>query len=144
MAALKRDPSSGEDTCPIRDVLCRVGDRWSLLVLCTLAEKGPSRFGVLKVGIEDISLRMLVQTLRRLEQYGLLSRTVYPTNPPCVEYSLTALGMSMQHAVSELVRWARRNRWRVHEARRRFSEDAGGLARSPSGRLRSFEVRRIS
>jgi DNA-binding HxlR family transcriptional regulator len=143
MAAVKRDSSSGRTACPIRDVLHRVGDRWSLLVLCTLAENGALRFGAIRSRIEDISMRMLVQTLRRLEQDGFLSRTVYPTNPPCVEYSLTSLGLSLQEVVSELVRWARRNRQRVHEARRRFSENAGGGMRGPLPRVKSFEARGI-
>jgi len=94
MATLKRK-SSDADACPIRDVLDRVGDRWSMLVLCTLAENGTLRFSALKAKIDDISQRMLAQTLRRLEQDGLLTRTVYPTNPPRVDYELTPLGKSL-------------------------------------------------
>lgn len=120
MAALKRDSFSHGNECPIRDVLHRVGDRWSLLVLCTLADNGASRFGAIKSRIEDISSRMLVQTLRRLEQDGFVSRTVYPTNPPCVEYSLTRLGTSLQKPVQELVHWAKRHQGRVREARGRY------------------------
>jgi DNA-binding HxlR family transcriptional regulator len=106
--------------CPIRDVLDHVGDRWSLLVLCTLAENGTSRFSALSSKIEDISHRMLAQTLRRLEQDGFLSRTVYPTNPPRVDYALTPLGKSLLEPVWELVRWARKNHRRVLDARRRY------------------------
>src|SRR5580693_9175590 len=105
MATLKKKSSSDPDGCPIRDVLDRVGDRWSMLVLCTLAKNGTLRFSALKVQIEDISQRMLAQTLRRLEQDGFLSRTVYPTNPPRVEYALTPLGKSLLEPVWELVRW---------------------------------------
>jgi cytochrome o ubiquinol oxidase subunit II len=70
------------NTCPIRDVLARVADRWNMLVLSALARNGTLRFSALKVRIEDISLRMLAQALRQFEQDGFLSRTVRPTNPP--------------------------------------------------------------
>ena len=120
MATLKRKSSADPDVCPIRDVLDRVGDRWSMLVLCTLAENGTTRFSALKLKIEDISQRMLAQTLRRLEQDGFLSRTVYPTNPPRVDYALTPLGRSLLDPVWELVRWAKQNHRRVQEARRNY------------------------
>jgi DNA-binding HxlR family transcriptional regulator len=116
-----------EGACPIRDVLDRVADRWSLLVLCALAENGASRFSALRSNIEDISPRMLAQTLRRLEQHGFLSRTVYPTNPPRVEYALTPLGKSLLEPVWALVRWARRNQRRVLDARRRYLPRQPGL-----------------
>jgi len=119
MATLKRK-SSDADACPIRDVLDRVGDRWSMLVLCTLAENGTLRFSALKAKIDDISQRMLAQTLRRLEQDGLLTRTVYPTNPPRVDYALTPLGKSLLDPVLELVRWAKQNHRRVLDARRNY------------------------
>jgi len=119
MATLKRKTCGG-DVCPIRDVLDRIGDRWSMLVLCTLAEAGTLRFSALKTRIEDISQRMLAQTLRRLEQDGLLSRTVYPTNPPRVDYALTPLGKSLLDPVRELVRWAKQNHRRVVDARRNY------------------------
>jgi DNA-binding HxlR family transcriptional regulator len=124
MTALKRKASeskgSDADDCPIRDILDRVGDRWSMLVLCTLSKNGTLRFSALKVNIEDISQRMLAQTLRRLEQDGLLSRTVYPTNPPRVDYALTPLGKSLLEPVWELVRWAKQNHRRVIDARRNY------------------------
>jgi DNA-binding HxlR family transcriptional regulator len=119
MATLKRKSCEAE-ACPIRDVLDRIGDRWSMLILWTLAEAGTLRFSALKARIEDISQRMLAQTLRRLEQDGLLSRTVYPTNPPRVEYALTPLGKSLLDPVRELVRWARQNHRRVIDARRNY------------------------
>src|SRR5882757_10344285 len=119
MATLKRKMND-RDHCPIRDVLDRVGDRWSMLVLCTLAENGTLRFSALKARIDDISQRMLAQTLRRLEQDGLLTRTVYPTNPPRVDYALTPLGKSLLDPVWELVRWAKQNHRRVLDARRNY------------------------
>jgi len=119
MATLKRKMND-RDHCPIRDVLDRVGDRWSMLLLCTLAENGTLRFSALKARIDDISQRMLAQTLRRLEQDGLLSRTVYPTNPPRVEYALTPLGKSLLDPMRVLVKWARQNHRRVLDARKNY------------------------
>ena len=124
MTALRRkgldSKVSDPDDCPIRDILDRVGDRWSMLVLCTLSKSGTLRFSALKASIEDISQRMLAQTLRRLEQDGLLSRTVYPTNPPRVEYALTPLGKSLLDPVWELVRWAKQNHRRVLDAHKHY------------------------
>jgi DNA-binding HxlR family transcriptional regulator len=118
MATLKHKHDA--EFCPIRDVLDRIGDRWSMLILWTLAEAGTLRFSALKARIEDISQRMLAQTLRHLEQDGLLSRTVYPTNPPRVDYALTPLGKSLLEPVRELVRWAKQNHRRVADARRNY------------------------
>jgi DNA-binding HxlR family transcriptional regulator len=101
-------------------VLDRVGDRWSMLLLCTLAKNGTLRFSAWKVQSGDISQRMLAQTLRRLEQDGFLTRTVYPTNPPRVEYALTSLGKSLLEPVWELVRWAKQNHRRVLDARKHY------------------------
>jgi len=112
------------DACPIRDVLDRVTDRWSMLILCTLAKTGTLRFSALKMHIEDISPRMLTRTLRRLEQDGFVSRAVQPTNPPRVEYALTPLGASLLAPVWEFVRWAKKNRGRVLESRQRNSRRA--------------------
>lgn len=112
--------SSGPDMSPIRDVIERFGDRWSIPVLCALAEDGPWRFNALRGRIEGISQRMLAQTLRRLEQDGFLSRSVYPTNPPRVQYALTPLGRSALEPVWEMVRWASQNHGRVLEARRNY------------------------
>jgi DNA-binding HxlR family transcriptional regulator len=102
----------------IRQVLERVGDRWSLLVLCTLAANGTQRFSVLRDEIESISQRMLSQTLRRLQEDGLLHRFVYPTHPPRVEYALTPLGTSLAGPLGDLARWAQENHRQVLEARR--------------------------
>ena len=110
------------DACPIRNVLDRVGDRWSMLIVCTLAKNGSLRFSALKARVEDISQRMLAQRLRRLEQDGFLARTVYPTNPPRVEYALTPLGKSLVEPLLELVQWARKNQRQVLQARRHHAE----------------------
>lgn len=93
------------EPCSIRDVLDRVGDRWSLLILWSLAD-GTKRFSELRRQIGDISQRMLAQTVRRLEQDGFLSRTVTPTVPPRVDYSLTPLGRSFLEPLNTLIDWA--------------------------------------
>ena len=105
--------------CPIRDVLDRLGDRWTLLVLMELQE-GTWRFSKLKARIEDISQRMLAQTLRQLEKDGLVDRKVYPTIPPKVEYSLTDLGRSLLTPIGQLIDWASANHQAVRNARARY------------------------
>src|SRR5579859_4640384 len=94
-----------QEICPIRDVLDRVGDKWSTLLIFTLAER-KHRFGELRRAIADISQRMLTQTLRELQEDGLVSRTVHPTTPPSTEYALTELGRSLVVPLSVLARWA--------------------------------------
>lgn len=109
--------------CPVRDVLDRIGDRWSLLVLGEL-KNGTLRFSVLRRAIDDISQRMLAQTLRHLEQDGLISRKVHATVPPQVEYTLTPLGHSLLEPVDALVAWATTNHEAIREARSRPSAAA--------------------
>ena len=105
------------ERCPVRGVLDRLSDRWTVLVLLTLDDYGTMRFTALRTRIPDVSARMLAQTLRRLQQYGLLERTLYPTIPPKVEYALTPLGRSFLPPLRSLVAWARRNREKVRAAR---------------------------
>lgn len=102
--------------CPIRDVLDRIGDRWSLLILATLSG-GTMRFTVLKRAVGDISQRMLAQTLRILEQDGLITRKVYPSIPPKVEYTLTALGESLLERLMPLFHWANEHHGEINAAR---------------------------
>lgn len=114
------EPGSPHATrCPVRDVLDRIGDRWSLLTLLTLRD-GVLRFTELKRAIGDISQRMLAQTLRSLEQDGFVRRTVYPTVPPKVEYRLTDLGSSLLGKVEPLAIWAENNHERVRKARKAY------------------------
>src|SRR3954470_2804373 len=101
------------DRCPVRGVLDRLSDRWTVLILLTLDDFGTLRFTELKKKIPDMSQRMLAQTLRRLEQYGLVARTAYATTPPKVEYALTPLGRSFLAPLRGLVSWAQRNRHKV-------------------------------
>jgi DNA-binding HxlR family transcriptional regulator len=103
-------------SCPIRDVLDRVGDKWSVLIVSGLSG-GPKRFGELRREIGDISQRMLTQTLRSLHRDGMLTRTVYPSKPPAVEYALTPMGHSLFEALSGLAVWSRRHHDAVRSAR---------------------------
>jgi DNA-binding HxlR family transcriptional regulator len=91
--------------CRAREVLDRVGDKWSLLVIALLGER-TKRFTELKREIDGISQRMLTVTLRALERDGIVTRTVYPVVPPRVEYSLTPMGATLMDAASTLVLWA--------------------------------------
>ena len=92
--------------CPIRDILSRLGDKWSMLVLVTLHANGTMRFGDIHRTIDDISQRMLTVTLRTLESDGFVSRKVYPEIPPRVEYKLTIAGQSLMPHIQSLVDWA--------------------------------------
>jgi len=102
-------PSEGQTECPLRDILDRVGDKWSVLVVILLRD-GKMRFSDLRRAIEGISQRMLTQTLRQLERDGLVDRTVYPSVPVRVEYELTALGRTLIEPLTALAQWAESNR----------------------------------
>jgi len=103
----------------VSEVLARVGDKWSMLVVVMLGD-GPKRFNELRRSIGGISQRMLTLTLRALERDGLVTRTVFPTIPPRVDYALTELGRSLLTPVGALSAWALENRSRIQEARQRF------------------------
>lgn len=107
------------DNCPIRDVLDRIGDKWSFLLIMVLAQ-GTARFGALRKSVSDISQRMLTQTLRDLERDGLVSRQVIPTRPPSVEYALTELGHSLLAPMRALVAWADDSHDRIRAARNHY------------------------
>ena len=98
-------PLEEHRACPVTDVLHRVGDRWSVVVIVLLGGKS-FRYNELRRSIEGVSQRMLTRTLRGLEHEGLVRRTVFPTNPPAVEYSLTDLGRSLLEPLSALAQWA--------------------------------------
>ena len=108
--------------CPTRQLLDRISDKWVVLVL-SLLEDGPMRFSVLKREIDGISQKMLSQTLRALEQDGLLVRRAFPTVPVTVEYELTALGRSLNVAMGPIVEWAVANMGRVLKARDSFGKN---------------------
>jgi len=113
------------DDCPVRDVLAPIGDKWSTLIILTLAD-GPLRFGQIRRDLPDISQRMLTQTLRDLQRDGLIGRQVFPTQPPSVEYRLTELGQSFLSPLRPLIAWADRHHTAIRAARRDF--DAQGPA----------------
>ena len=92
--------------CPVRNVLCRLGDKWSMLVLITLNANGTMRFNDIHKTIADVSQRMLTVTLRTLEADGLGNRKVYAEVPPRVEYELTERGKSLIPHIEGLVVWA--------------------------------------
>ncbi|MCG6038325.1 helix-turn-helix transcriptional regulator [Acinetobacter baumannii] len=104
-----------------REILDRIGDKWSLYIIASLA-KGTMRFNELRRGIDGISQRMLTLTLRGLERDGLVTRTIYPTIPPRVDYALTELGHTLLVPVMALVSWADNNQLAIKEAHERFDE----------------------
>jgi DNA-binding HxlR family transcriptional regulator len=111
--------SGKAECCPVRDVLDRVSDKWSMLILLSL-NPGTLRFTELKRAIGDLSQRMLSKSLRTLERDGYVSRKAYPTVPPKVEYSLTPLGKSLLKQMEPLVQWAVDNHDKVRKARKAY------------------------
>jgi DNA-binding HxlR family transcriptional regulator len=119
---VKLDPQSS-DCRAVSNILARIGDKWSVLIVALLGD-GPRRFSEIKRMVGGISQRMLTLTLRGLERDGLVTRTVFPTIPPRVDYELTELGRSLWRPVEELGAWARANHAEIDAARRRFDARA--------------------
>jgi DNA-binding HxlR family transcriptional regulator len=119
--------------CPncerINEVLSRVGDRWSVLVVISLSQYGTMRFNEIKRNL-SISQRMLSLTLKELERDGLVKRTQYPTIPPKVEYELTAMGESFRKPVNALGQWALQHRAKIDAAREAYDDAAAKLPKS--------------
>ncbi len=128
-AALEPCGRAEHPDCGIRDVLTRVGDKWSVLVVVELAS-GDRRFRELQRAVEGISQRMLTLTLRRLERDGLVVRTVFPTVPAQVSYALTATGASLTHLVKALADWSLEHRGAIAAAREDYD------ARNPEHDIR--------
>jgi DNA-binding HxlR family transcriptional regulator len=129
-----------EDCRAVTEVLSRVGDKWTILVVSELGN-GPRRFNEIRRALGSISQRMLTLTLRGLERDGLVTRTVFPTVPPRVDYELTKLGRSLLEPVSGIGLWARQNRPAIQAARERFDTAAGDKQRPlalppPANKLR--------
>ncbi|SDD30660.1 winged helix-turn-helix transcriptional regulator [Glycomyces harbinensis] len=124
LQALPPEPPGpcGEDHCGIREVLDRIGDKWSVLVVVELA-KGPRRFRQLQRAIPGISQRMLTLTTRRLGRDGMLERTVFPTNPPQVEYRLSPMGASLAGLVADIADWSRDHQEAIEASRRAWDEE---------------------
>jgi len=113
-----------EDCRAVSEVLARVGDKWTVLVVGKLGD-GSMRFNELRAAVGGISQKMLTTTLRGLERDGFVTRTVFPTIPPRVDYELTDLGHELLVPVAALGEWARLNTARVRAARQRFDGAAG-------------------
>ena len=114
-----------EDCRGVGKVLSRVGDKWSVLIVMLLRD-GPRRFNEIKHLVEGISQRMLALTLKGLERDGMVTRTVFPTIPPRVDYELTALGHSLSKPVLQLGLWAQAHLVEIEAARRRFDQRKAG------------------
>jgi DNA-binding HxlR family transcriptional regulator len=108
----------------VDELIGRVADKWTMLILEVLAEKGEMRFTRIGEQVEGISQKMLTQTLRQMERDGLLTRTIYPVVPPKVEYKLTELGLTLGAAFCGVWVWAAENLKKVEQARRAFDEKA--------------------
>lgn len=116
----KDDTVSIIEICPVRNVVARFGNKWSLLVLLTIDEAEVVRFNELGRMIPDISTRMLAETLKTLEADGLINRKIYAEVPPKVEYSMTDTGKSLIPIIHQLTQWAQTNMKKVMEHRARY------------------------
>jgi DNA-binding HxlR family transcriptional regulator len=114
------DPAT-EDCRALSSILARVGDKWTVLIVVLLGD-GPRRFNEIKRMVGGISQRMLTFTLRGLERDGLVTRTVFPTTPPRVNYELTKLGSTLWDAVEPLSSWARGHLSEILRSREKFDE----------------------
>lgn len=114
---------SNIEDCPIRNVIDRIGDKWSVLVLLVLEEEGILRFNEIHKTIASISQKMLAVTLKSLESDGLVNRTVYPQIPPKVEYQLTERGNSLLPHLHGLVVWAKGNLEAIQTSRHEFAKN---------------------
>lgn len=113
----------GEFNCPLREVLDRIGDKWSVLVIAQLGD-GPRRYGDLRRGVDGgISQRMLTRTLRGLERDGLVTRTAHLVVPPRVDYDLTPLGRTLLAPIDVLADWAGHHRDTLRANRRRYDTE---------------------
>jgi DNA-binding HxlR family transcriptional regulator len=119
-----REPNPFNANCPSRQVLDRIGDRWTVLVVGSLSG-GPLRFSELARAIDGVSQKMLTQTLRGLERDGLVTRTVHPEVPPRVEYELTHVGRTLIEPLDALDAWAREHLPLIEEARARYDAPTG-------------------
>lgn len=106
--------------CPIRNILARMSDKWSLLVIYTLAQADKMRFGDIRRAIPDVSQKMLTVTLRTLEEDGFVVRTIYPEVPPRVEYELTERAHSLFPHIQALILWAKENMTSIIDDRKKI------------------------
>lgn len=118
----KEEKNAVIEMCPVRNVVARFGNKWSLLVLIIIGEKEVLRFGELLRLIPDVSSRVLSGTLRTLEADGLVSRKVYPVVPPKVEYRLTDTGRSLIPIIRQLTEWAQANMTAIMTHRQAYAD----------------------
>jgi DNA-binding HxlR family transcriptional regulator len=121
MATKTKQPDAN---CGAREMLTRIGDKWSVHVIYALSDAGTLRFSEMRRRIDGISQRMLTVTLRGLERDGLVHRNMYPEVPPRVEYTLTPLGATLRKLVHALIEWSRAHLTEVDAARRRYDQQS--------------------
>jgi DNA-binding HxlR family transcriptional regulator len=136
-----RHPKLSHECQSISEVLARVGDKWTVLVVSLLGG-GPMRFSQLRRAVEGISQKMLTTTLRNLERDGFCTRTVFATVPPRVDYELTELGRDLLVPVKALGDWAVANRERIDAARRRFDARNAAGSGAAEDRLAASQLPR--
>src|SRR5271163_1102137 len=120
------EPGVYSGACPARELLDRIANKWTTLIVGLLSESGaPVRFTELRRAIGGISQKMLTQTLRDLERDGLVTRTVFAVIPPRVEYAVTPLGLTLREPLGALSAWSEQHMAEVKEAQRRFDERIG-------------------
>ncbi|TDQ72281.1 winged helix-turn-helix transcriptional regulator [Sphingobacterium yanglingense] len=112
---------SNIEACPVRNVLDRLSDKWTMLVILVLGESKEMRFNEIHKRIGDISEKMLTVSLRKLEADGLISREVYPVIPPKVEYKLTALGQELLPLIDTITQWADRHMQQILQNRQQYN-----------------------
>src|SRR3954449_10426707 len=137
-------PQKLQEECQkVSQILARIGEKWSMLVVMLLRD-GPRRFNDIKRNTGGISQQMLTRTLRALERDGMVTRTIFPTSPPQVEYRLTELGRSLSEPVLAFGRWVREHLAEVEAARERFDqrENAGNGAAEPQTSMTQVQVTR--
>lgn len=139
-AIVKGDPEMSATCTAMGDILNRIGDKWSVMVVGQLTHK-TMRFNELRHAIGGISQRMLTLTLRNLERDGLVTRTVFPEIPPRVEYQLTDLGRTLTAPLETLWIWAAENQSKVQQARHVYDVDRGGEEDRPPERRYAGAVR---
>jgi DNA-binding HxlR family transcriptional regulator len=127
-------PASTGSGALLRDVLARIGDKWSVIVICRL-EGQPRRFNELRRLAEGITQRMLSSTLRHLEREGLVQRTVYPTVPPQVEYALTERGRSLHTILYQLVDWTDEHLAGIQASRTAYDTGHATVPASPAASM---------
>lgn len=113
---------SDAETCPVRNIICRFSTKWGLLVLSILSQSGTVRFNQFQKAMPDISPKVLTSTLKTLEADGLITRKIYPTVPPKVEYSLTPIGEELVVHLTPIVKWAKEHFAEISKHRRKYTK----------------------